>query len=156
MMSALLVLIVVLAAHSILLPGGGEGLKFYLVPDLGRAMERRLGTVIVEAMNQAFFTLSIGIASMEIFGSYMSREHTLGGESVRICALNTFVAICSGLIIFPACFSYGVEPNAGPSLIFITLPKVFANMPGGRIWDTLFFLQITFWKVHLHGVLRPP
>ncbi len=144
MMSALLILIIVLAVHSAMLKGGAEGLKFYLVPDLGRAMERGIGTVITEAMNQAFFTLSIGIASMEIFGSYMSRDYTLGGEAVRICGLDTFVALCSGMIIFPACFAYGVTPDAGPSLIFITLPKVFVNMPGGRIWGTLFFLFMTF------------
>ncbi len=144
MMSALLVLIVVLAVHSCLLPGAGAGLKFYLVPDLGRAMDQGLGSVITAAMNQAFFTLSLGIGSMEIFGSYMTREHTLAGESVRICCLDTFVALCSGLIIFPACFSFGVEPDVGPSLIFVTLPKVFVNMAGGRLWGTLFFLFMTF------------
>ena len=95
-------------------------------------------------MNQAFFTLSLGIGSMHIFGSYMKRDHTLGGEAVRICGLDTFVALMSGLIIFPACFSFGVEPNAGPKLIFITLPTVFSNMAGGRIWGTLFFLFMTF------------
>jgi len=103
-----------------------------------------IGRVIVAAMNQAFFTLSIGASSMEIFGSYMSREHTLTSESVRICLLDTFVAMMSGMIIFPACFAYGVEPNAGPPLIFQTLPNVFANMPGGRIWGTLFFVFMTF------------
>lgn len=144
MMSALLVLIVVLAVHSCLLPGASAGLKFYLVPDLGRAMDQGLGSVITAAMNQAFFTLSLGIGSMEIFGSYMTREHTLAGESVRICALDTFVALCSGLIIFPACFSFGVEPDVGPSLIFVTLPKVFVSMAGGRLWGTLFFLFMTF------------
>ncbi len=144
MMSALLVLIVVLAIHSMLLPGGGEGLKFYLVPDIGRALDQGIGNVITGAMNQAFFTLSIGISSMEIFGSYMSRDNTLAGEAVRICGLDTFVAICSGLIIFPACFAYSVEPDAGPPLIFVTLPKVFADMSGGRLWGTLFFLFMTF------------
>ena len=144
MMAALMVLIVVLAGHSILLPGAGEGLKFYLVPDLQRAVENGLGNVITAAMNQAFFTLSLGIAAMEIFGSYMSREHTLTGEALRICGLDTLVAICSGLIIFPACFSFGVEPDAGPQLIFMTLPKVFLNMAGGRLWGTLFFLFMTF------------
>ena len=99
-----------------------------------------IGNVISAAMNQAFFTLSLGVAAMEIFGSYMSRENTLAGEGVRICVLDTFVAIMAGLIIFPACFSYGVEVNAGPQLIFITLPNVFVNMEGGRIWGTLFFL----------------
>lgn len=144
MMAALLVLILVLAAHSLLLPGAGEGLKFYLMPDFRRAAEVGMGKVITGAMNQAFFTLSLGIAAMEIFGSYMSGEHTLAGESVRICGLDTFVALMSGLIIFPACFSFGVRPDAGPSLIFVTLPNVFVNMAGGRVWGTLFFLFMTF------------
>lgn len=144
MMAALLVLIIVLAAHSLLLPGAGEGLRFYLMPDFKRASEVGMGKVITGAMNQAFFTLSLGIAAMEIFGSYMSREHTLAGESVRICVLDTFVALMSGLIIFPACFSFGVQPEAGPSLIFVTLPNVFVNMAGGRVWGALFFLFMTF------------
>ena len=144
MMLCLLVLMVVLAVHSMTLEGGMEGLKFYLLPDFGRAMEAGLGSVIPAAMNQAFFTLSLGIAAMEIFGSYMTRDHTLTGESVRICCLDTFVALMSGLIIFPACFSYSVQPDAGPSLIFMTLPKVFANMPLGRLWGSLFFLFMTF------------
>ena len=144
MMLCLLVLMVVLAVHSLTLAGGMEGLKFYLLPDFGRAMEAGLGSVITAAMNQAFFTLSLGIAAMEIFGSYMTRDHTLTGESVRICCLDTFVALMSGLIIFPACFSFGVEPNAGPALIFMTLPKVFVNMAGGRLWGALFFLFMTF------------
>lgn len=144
MMSALLVLIVVLALHSVLLPGAAEGLKFFLVPDWERAVQSGLGNVLTAAMNQAFFTLSLGIGAMEIFGSYMSREFTLGSEAVRISLLDTLVALASGLIIFPACFSYGVEPEQGPSLIFLTLPKMFANMPGGRLWGTLFFLFMTF------------
>ena len=144
MMLGLLCLILVLAVHSLLLPGAAEGVKFYLLPDFGRAMEAGLGSVITAAMNQAFFTLSLGIAAMEIFGSYMSKDHTLPGEAVRICCLDTFVALMAGLIIFPACFSFGVEPDAGPSLIFITLPKVFVNMAGGRLWGTLFFLFMTF------------
>ena len=144
MMLALLVLIVVLAVNSIMLEGGKEGLAFYLLPDLERASEVGLGNVITAAMNQSFFTLSLGIAAMEIFGSYMTKEHTLPGEAVRICALDTFVAICSGLIIFPACFAFGVEPDAGPSLIFQTLPRVFVNMAGGRVWGALFFLFMTF------------
>lgn len=144
MMLALLALIVVLAVHSVMLPGAGEGVTFYLMPDLARAKEAGIGNVITAAMNQAFFTLSLGIGAMEIFGSYMSREHTLTGESVRICALDTFVALMSGLIIFPACFSFGVEPDAGPSLIFVTLPNVFVNMAGGRLWGALFFLFMTF------------
>ena len=144
MMSALLVLIVVLAAHSLVLPGSGDGLKFYLLPDFSRAAEVGLGKVITAAMNQAFFTLSLGIGAMEIFGSYMPNGRTLTGESVRICALDTFVAIMAGLIIFPACFSFGIQPDAGPSLIFVTLPNVFVNMAGGRLWGTLFFLFMTF------------
>ncbi len=143
MMIGLLVLIAVLAVNSLLLKGGMEGVKFYLLPDFSRAMEVGLWNVITAAMNQSFFTLSLGIASMEIFGSYMSDEHTLTGESVRICALDTFVALMSGLIIFPACFAFGVQPDAGPSLIFVTLPNVFANMAGGRIWGMLFFLFMT-------------
>lgn len=144
MMGALFVLILVLAVHSFVLPGAGEGLAFYLLPDWNRAAEMGIGNVIVAAMNQAFFTLSLGVGAMEIFGSYMSRDYTLAGESLRICALDTCVAICSGLIIFPACFSYGVSPDAGPELIFITLPNVFANMTGGRLWGTLFFVFMTF------------
>ncbi len=144
MMAALLVLIVVLAVHSFLLPGAGEGIAFYLMPDLQRAREIGMGTVITAAMNQAFFTLSLGIGAMEIFGSYMAKDHTLTGEAVRICALDTFVALMAGLIIFPACFSFGVQPDAGPSLIFVTLPNVFVNMAGGRVWGALFFLFMTF------------
>ncbi len=144
MMLGLLLLIVVLAVHSLLLPGAAEGVRFYLMPDLARAREVGLGNIITAAMNQSFFTLSLGIAAMEIFGSYMSREHTLPGEAVRICSLDTFVALMSGLIIFPACFSFGVEPNAGPALIFMTLPNVFVNMAGGRLWGALFFLFMTF------------
>ena len=144
MMLALLVLIVVLAVHSCTLPGAIEGVKFYLLPDFERAAEAGLGNVITAAMNQSFFTLSLGIAAMEIFGSYMSKDHTLTGEAVRICTLDTFVAFMSGMIIFPACFAFGVSPDAGPSLIFMTLPKVFVNMTGGRIWGALFFLFMTF------------
>lgn len=140
MMAALLLLILVLAGHSLILPGAKEGLSFYLLPDFKRASEVGLGSVIMAAMNQSFFTLSLGIAAMEIFGSYMSEEHTLAGEAVRICGLDTLVALSAGLIIFPACFSFGVQPDAGPQLIFITLPNVFANMAGGRIWGMLFFL----------------
>ena len=144
MMLGLLGLIVVLAVHSLTLEGALEGVKFYLLPDFGRAMESGLSNVIVAAMNQAFFTLSLGMAGMQIFGSYMSKDNTLTSESIRICLLDTFVALMAGLIIFPACFSFGVEPNAGPPLIFETLPNIFANMPGGRIWGALFFLFMTF------------
>ena len=144
MMIALLILILVLAGNSLFLSGAGEGLSFYLIPDLDKVNEIGLGNVISAAMNQAFFTLSLGIAAMEIFGSYMSKDHTLPSESIKICALDTFVAIMAGLIIFPACFSYGVQPDQGPALIFVTLPNVFVNMAGGRIWGTLFFLFMTF------------
>ena len=144
MMSALFLLILILAVHSFTLSGAKEGLSFYLVPNLENVREVGIGNVIASAMNQAFFTLSLGIAAMEIFGSYMSREHTLLGEGARICMLDTFVAVSAGLIIFPACFSYGVEVSAGPSLIFVTLPNVFLHMPGGRIWGSLFFLFMTF------------
>ena len=144
MMVALLVLIVVLAIHSVTLSGAKEGLSFYLIPDLERVGKIGLGNVITSAMSQAFFTLSLGIAAMEIFGSYMKKDHTLTGEAVRICCLDTFVAIMAGLIIFPACFSYNVEAGQGPALIFDALPNVFVNMAGGRIWGTLFFLFMTF------------
>ncbi len=144
MMLGLLGLIALLAVHSLTLPGGMEGVRFYLLPDFQRAAQAGLGKVVTAAMNQAFFTLSLGIAAMEVFGSYMSKDHTLTGEAVRICSLDTFVALMAGLIIFPACFSFGVEPDSGPSLIFMTLPKVFLNMAGGRLWGTLFFLFMTF------------
>ena len=144
MMTGLLILIVVLAVHSLTLSGAGEGLRFYLVPNWENVRSAGVGNVIAAAMNQAFFTLSLGVAAMEIFGSYMSKDNTLAGEGARICALDTFVALMAGLIIFPACFSYGVDVNVGPSLIFITLPNVFVNMPGGRIWGSLFFLFMTF------------
>ena len=143
MMSALLVLIVVLAIHSLTLSGAKEGLSFYLLPDFNVLKENGIN-LVTQAMNQAFFTLSLGIASMEIFGSYMSKTFTLASEGLKICALDTFVAIMSGIIIFPACFSFGVSPDAGPALIFVTLPNVFVNMEGGMIWGTLFFLFMTF------------
>lgn len=144
MMVALLVLIVVLAIHSVTLSGAKEGLSFYLIPDFERVSKIGLGNVITSAMSQAFFTLSLGIAAMEIFGSYMKKDHALTGEAVRICCLDTFVAIMAGLIIFPACFSYNIEAGQGPALIFDALPNVFVNMAGGRIWGTLFFLFMTF------------
>lgn len=144
MMVCLLVLIVVLAIHSLTLPGAAKGIDFYLRPNMDTIRSVGIFNVITNAMNQAFFTLSLGIAAMEIFGSYMHDDRTLTGESVRICALDTFVAIMAGLIIFPACFSYNVEPGQGPALIFMTLPKIFLDMPGGRVWGTLFFLFMTF------------
>ena len=151
MMLGLLGLIIVLAVNSLTLKGGMEGLKFYLVPNFEKVKDAGngnaivgIGNVIVAAMNQAFFTLSVGIASMEIFGSYMSKDRTITGEAIRICSLDTFVALMAGLIIFPACFSFGVSPDAGPSLIFQTLPNVFLSMWGGQIWGSLFFLFMTF------------
>lgn len=144
MMVALLLLIAVLAVNSLTLEGGMKGLKFYLIPNLETIKEHGLINVIVAAMNQSFFTLSVGIGSMEVFGSYMEKKHTLLGESVQIILLDTFVAIMSGLIIFPACFAFGISPDSGPSLIFITLPNVFGAMSGGRIWGTLFFLFMMF------------
>ena len=140
MMIALLVLMLVLAVHSLTFAGAAEGLRFYLVPDFS-AID---GSVVVAAMNQAFFSLSVGMGGMAIFGSYIGKEHSLLGESVRIVVLDTFVAITAGLIIFPACFTYGVDQTSGPSLIFITLPNIFANMALGRLWGTLFFLFMAF------------
>lgn len=144
MMLALLLLICVLAVNSMTLEGGIEGLKFYLLPDFGRMKEIGIGNTIVGAMNQAFFTLSLGIGSMAIFGSYIGRERALTGESIRVAALDTFVAFTSGLIIFPACFSFNVEANSGPDLIFKTLPNIFNNMSYGRIWGGMFFLFMSF------------
>lgn len=144
MMIGLLGLIAVLAVNSVLLKGGMEGVKFYLVPDWKKVHEVGLLNVIIAAMNQAFFTLSVGMGGMEIFGSYMGRERSLFGESLQIAGLDTFVALMSGLIIFPACFAYGINPGEGPELIFITLPNVFIQMPGGRLWGALFFLFMTF------------
>lgn len=144
MMLALIVLIMVLAVNSILLPGGTEGLKFYLVPNMEQVKKVGIGNIIVAAMNQSFFTLSIGIGAMQIFGSYLDRKRTLLGETLIVEALDTFVAIVSGLIIFPACFAFGIEADSGPNLIFITLPNVFNAMPGGRVWGSLFFIFMTF------------
>lgn len=144
MMSALIILMLVLAVHSLFLEGGGEGLRFYLVPSLTRMQEIGIGNTIVGAMNQAFFTLSLGIGAMAIFGSYIGKERSLMGESIRVCGLDTMVAFCSGLIIFPACFAYGVDVNQGPALIFMTLPNVFNHLPVGQLWGSLFFLFMTF------------
>ncbi len=144
MMIGLLALIIVLAFNSMTLEGGMEGLKFYLVRDWKKVEEVGLINVIIAAMNQSFFTLSLGIGAMAIFGSYMGKERSLAGESVQIAILDTFVAITSGLIIFPACFAFGVDPGAGPELIFITLPNVFNAMAGGRFWGALFFIFMTF------------
>ena len=144
MMLALLAIMVVLAVNSILLDGGAEGLRFYLLPDFDRMMELGVGKVIVGAMNQAFFTLSLGIGAMAIFGSYIGKERSLMGEAVNVAVLDTFVAVTSGLIIFPACYAYGVQPDSGPSLIFITLPNIFNNIPMGRLWGSLFFIFMSF------------
>ena len=144
MMIALLLIMVVLAVNSLFMPGAKEGLSFFLVPDFARMQEVGVVSTLVSAMNQAFFTLSLGIGAMSIFGSYIGKEHSLLGESVRIVVLDTFVAITAGLIIFPACFTYHVDQTSGPSLIFITLPNIFANMSMGRLWGSLFFLFIAF------------
>ncbi|MEY8325499.1 sodium-dependent transporter [Lachnospiraceae bacterium 54-11] len=144
MMSLLLLIIVILAVHSMTLEGGMEGLKFYLLPDFERMKEVGISETITAAMNQAFFTLSLGIGAMAIFGSYIDKKRTLLGESVNIAILDTFVAFVSGLIIFPSCFAFDISPDMGPQLIFITLPNVFNSMAGGRIWGTLFFIFMTF------------
>lgn len=144
MMVALLVIMVVLAINSVCTAGGSQGLRFYLVPDLARMKKVGIGNVVAGAMNQAFFTLSLGIGAMTIFGSYIGKERALMGESARVAALDTLVALCSGLIIFPACFAYGVQPDSGPSLIFITLPNIFNHMPLGRVWGSLFFVFMSF------------
>lgn len=144
MMIALLAIMVVLAVNSIRTPGSGEGLRFYLIPDFGRMAETGVANVVVGAMNQAFFTLSTGMGGMAIFGSYIDKDHSLMGESVNVIVLDTFVAILAGFIIFPACSTYGLEVNAGPSLLFDTMASVFNHMAGGRIWGTMFFLFMIF------------
>ena len=144
MMSLLLAIIIILAVHSLTLEGGIEGLKFYLLPDFGKMKEIGIWETITAAMNQAFFTLSLGIGSMGIFGSYIDKDRGLLGESINIAVLDTFVALVSGLIIFPTCFSFGISPDQGPGLIFVTLPNIFNGMTGGRIWGTLFFVFMTF------------
>ena len=144
MMMALIVLMFLLSLHSMTLSGGGAGLRFYLVPDFDRMWEIGVGNVIVGAMNQSFFTLSLGIGAMAIFGSYIGKERALMGEAIRVSLLDTMVALCSGLIIFPACFAYGVDVNSGPALIFMTLPNVFNHIALGRFWGSLFFLFMTF------------
>lgn len=144
MMLALLAIMVVLAINSVFMEGGSEGLKFYLMPSLSKMREVGIANVIVGAMNQAFFTLSLGIGAMAIFGSYIGRERALTGESINIAVLDTFVAIVSGLIIFPACSAYNIDVTSGPSLIFVTLPNVFENIPLGRLWGSLFFIFMSF------------
>lgn len=144
MMLALLGIMVVLAINSMFMDGGAEGLSFYLLPDLGKMKEVGVGNVVVAAMNQSFFTLSLGMGAMAIFGSYIGKERALMGEAVNVALLDTFVAVTSGLIIFPACFAYGVAPDSGPGLIFVTLPNIFNHMPGGRVWGSLFFVFMSF------------
>ena len=144
MMLCLFAIMLILCINSCMLPAAGEGLSFYLIPDFQRAMEAGLSEVIFAAMSQAFFTLSIGMGGMAIFGSYTSKAQSLTGESVRVIALDTSVALMAGLIIFPACFTYGVQPDAGPDLLFITLPSIFSKLPGGRLWGALFFLFMGF------------
>lgn len=144
MMVALLAIMVILAINSFFMKGAKEGLSFYLIPSIERAKAAGIGNTAVGAMNQAFFTLSIGIGAMAIFGSYIGKDRSLLGESVTIAALDTFVAITSGLIIFPACFTFGVDQTQGPSLVFITLPNIFNNIPFGRVWGSLFFVFMTF------------
>lgn len=144
MMLALLGIMVILAINSFFMPGGEQGIAFYLMPNFEEVQKIGIGTIIVNAMNQAFFTLSLGIGAMAIFGSYIGKERSLLGESVNVAILDTLVALSSGLIIFPACFAYGVDVDSGPSLIFITLPNIFNNLPLGRLWGSLFFVFMSF------------
>lgn len=144
MMIALLVIMVILAVNSVFLPGATEGVKFYLIPSFERMKAVGIGNVIVGAMNQSFFTLSLGIGAMAIFGSYIGKERALMGEAVNVAVLDTFVAFCAGMIIFPSCFAYGVQPDSGPNLIFVTLPNIFNHIPMGRLWGSLFFVFMSF------------
>lgn len=144
MMLALLAIMVVLAVNSFTMPGGAEGLSFYLLPDFSAIEKVGITNILVSAMNQAFFTLSIGMGSMAIFGSYIGKDRSLLGESVNVAMLDTFVAVASGLIIFPACSAYGVDVTSGPKLLFITLPNIFNNIPLGRLWGSLFFVFLSF------------
>jgi NSS family neurotransmitter:Na+ symporter len=144
MMVLLLAIIIVLAVKSMTLPNASEGLKFYLLPDLSRVQEKGIWATIFAALSQAFFTLSLGIGSMAIFGSYIDKDRNLFHESINIASLDTFVSLVAGLIIFPACFAFSVDPGEGPGLIFVTLPNIFNSMAGGRIWGTLFFIFMTF------------
>ena len=144
MMLLLLALMVILAIRSATLPGAGEGIRFYLLPDFKKAAESGMKEVIFAAMGQSFFTLSLGIGAIAIFGSYIDKKRRLTGEAVCVTILDTCVALIAGMIIFPACFAFGVQPDSGPSLIFITLPNIFNSMSGGRIWGTLFFLCMLF------------
>ena len=144
MMSALLIIMLILMVRVLTLPGAGEGLKFYLLPDFAKLKEAGIGEVVFAALGQSFFTLSIGIGSMSIFGSYIKKQHSLLTEAAHICVLDTGVALIAGLIIIPACFAFGLKPDAGPGLIFATLPNVFAQMPAGRVCGAAFFLFMSF------------
>lgn len=144
MMTLLVVLMIALAVHSATLPNAGEGFRFYLVPDFNNVKEQGLGTAVFAAMSHAFFTLSLGIGAMEIFGSYLTKEKRLGGEAISVMVLDTFVALMAGFIIIPACFAFGVQPDSGPSLLFITLPNLFNQMAGGRVWGAMFFIFMSF------------
>ena len=144
MMISLLLIMIVLAVNSFFMDGAKEGLSFYLIPDFGRMKEIGIIKTITGAMNQAFFTLSLGIGAMATFGSYIGKERSLLGESLNIALLDTFVAITSGLIIFPACFTFNVDQTSGPGLIFITLPNIFNHIPMGRLWGSLFFVFMSF------------
>ena len=144
MMSCLFLILLILCIRSVTLPGASEGLRFYLIPDFARFTENGVGNTIFAAMGQAFFTLSLGIGAMAIFGSYIGKDHTLTGETINICLLDTLVAFLAGLIIFPSCFAFGVDPGQGPGLVFITLPNIFNQMVGGRIFGVLFFVFKTF------------
>lgn len=144
MMALLIVLMAVLAIRAITLDGAQEGLKYFLIPDFSKIVDNGVWNVMYQAMSQAFFTLSVGMGGMAIFGSYIGKEHSLLGESINVAALDTFVALCSGLIVIPSCFAFGVDPGAGPPLIFITLPSIFEQMPGGQLWGSLFFLFMIF------------
>ena len=144
MMLALIVLMAVMAVNSVMLKGSSKGLSFYLIPNLENVKKRGLGNVIFDAMTQAFFTLSVGMGSMEIFGSYLGKERKLTGEAINVLVLDTLIAFVAGIIVIPACISFGIRPDAGPSLLFITLPNVFNEMPGSRVWGAMFFLFMSF------------
>lgn len=144
MMSCLFLILLILCIRSVTLPGASEGLRFYLIPDFTRFTENGVGNTIFAAMGQAFFTLSLGIGAMAIFGSYIGKDRSLTGETINICLLDTLVAFLAGLIIFPSCFAFGVDPGQGPGLVFITLPNIFNQMVGGRIFGVLFFVFMTF------------
>jgi len=144
MMVLLLAIIVILAIKSITLPNASIGLRFYLMPDINRLKEQGIWETVFAAMSQAFFTLSIGIGSLAIFGSYIGKEQRLLGESINIAVLDTLISLIAGVIIFPACFAFNVDPGQGPGLLFITLPNIFNSMAGGRIWGSLFFIFMSF------------